>query len=112
MSTPFIFDIASSMLFLPSGRRTDLSKSNNASAWITTAWRTDAGAGRAAGAGAAGAAGGRRGGGSGGSSRRGGSGRRGGPRSCGCGLGAFALRENLAGGHDAGTGTVLHRGTL
>src|SRR5688572_2485504 len=45
------------MLLRPSGRSTDLSKSNSASAWITTAWRTEAGAGRAAGAGVAGAAG-------------------------------------------------------
>src|SRR5437763_11130818 len=40
------------MFFLPSGRSTDLSKSNSASAWMTAVWRTGAGAGRAAGAGA------------------------------------------------------------
>ena len=45
------------MLFLPSGRTTDLSKSNSASAWITMDWRTDDGAGLAAAAGADGAAG-------------------------------------------------------
>src|ERR1700694_3127144 len=45
------------MLFLPSGRTTDLSKSKSASAWMTTAWRTETGAGRGAGAGAAGAGG-------------------------------------------------------
>src|SRR3954462_5867439 len=62
-STPLILARASSMDFLPSGRTTDLSKSNSASAWITIDWRAAVGAGLAgsaglgAGAGAAGAAG-------------------------------------------------------
>jgi hypothetical protein len=56
-STPASLASALSMFFLPSARTTDLSKSKSASAWITTAWRTEAGAGFAAAAGVAGFAG-------------------------------------------------------
>src|SRR3954462_12882214 len=63
-STPFSFESASSIARLPSGRTTDLSKSKSASAWLTTDWRTDdgaglAGAGGGGGAGRAGRGGGR-----------------------------------------------------
>src|ERR1700754_4368404 len=81
------------MLLRPSGRSTDLSKSNSASAWITTDWRTEAGAGLAAGAGAAGAAGGAgdgRAAGGGGGGVRGAAGAGGADGAAGAGAGAGA----------------------